>query len=265
MIDTENKQNTSDTQQVVSQEDKKEEQLPEEGVLMVDGESADQEVVLEMAKAGVLYGHRKFRKNPQFEEYVFTTRNSVEVIDLVKTLGAIDVVAEFLKKSMTEQKKFLVVATQPAAHQAAQKISAALGNCPYVAEKWVGGTLTNFPIISKRINEFKRLKQGMETKSFDKYTKKEKLEISREIERMEKKFGSVQNIEGIPDIMFVVDSSIKGHRTAMREARRKGMKLVGIIDNDDNPKDFDYFIPANDHAQASIEWVVGRVIEVMSK
>lgn len=237
----------------------------QEGVTTIDGAAADQETVLEMAKAGVLYGHRKFRKNPQFADYVFTTRNSVEVIDLAKTLAAIDIVSNFLKKSVAEGKRFIIVATQPAAREAIAQLAKALGDVPYVTNKWIGGLLTNFPIISKRIHEYKRLKQGIESHGFDKHTKKERLEITREVERMEKKFGTSQNLEQVPDIMFVIDGSLRGHRTAIREAKRKGLVVVGIIDNDDNPNEFDYFVPANDHAQASVEWVVNRIIENISK
>ncbi|MBP6855536.1 MAG: 30S ribosomal protein S2 [Candidatus Pacebacteria bacterium] len=247
--------------------DQKNDQKQSAGSLFIDasalfgGSEVDDATLLEMAQAGVLYGHKKSRRNPRFGEYIFTTRNGVEVLDLVKTAKAIDFVAGLIKKGKEDKKNFIIVGTQPAAHDSIKALSQALGDCPFVINKWIGGLITNFSVLSKRITYYKQQKQGLEEKKFEGYTKKERLMIAREVEKMQGRFSGFENIEGIPDIMIVIDGSIKGHATAIHEARLKKVKVFGIIDSDDNPGDFDYFIPANDHARSSISWVINRIIQ----
>lgn len=227
---------------------------------LFSGSGADEALLLEMARAGVLYGHKKSRKNPHFDEYIFSTRNGIDVIDLTKTLKAIDIVSAYLKKSLDDKKTFIIVATQPAARNAATLLSQALGNCSCVTRRWVGGLLTNFSVISKRISQYKQQKDDIEQGRVDRYTKKEQLLMRREVEKMQHKFTGVEFMTQIPDVMIVIDGSLKGHQSAIAEARIKNIPVLGIIDSDDDPGEFSYFIPANDHARSSIEWVVGRII-----
>lgn len=217
-------------------------------------------IFLEMAKAGVLYGHKKSRRDPHFEPYVFAIRNGVEVIDLEQTLVHIEKMAATLSELSKAGKKIMVVGTQPAAHEAVRNLAAVLKGL-YVVNKWVGGLITNYAIISERIAYFNKQKAAEEKNEFAEYTKKERLMMHREIEKMAEKFEGIENINGTPDALFIIDSSPKGHKAAMREGRRKNAKVFGIIDNDDNPDDFDQFIPANDHAKASIDWVIDALIE----
>lgn len=221
----------------------------------------DEAVLTEMAKAGVFYGHKKSRKDPQFDEYIYGLRNGVAIIDLVKTIKAIDIVAGFIKSSLAEKKTFMVVGTQAASRNAVIKLSEALGNAPYVVNRWIGGLITNFGIVGKRIDYFKKRKMDLEQGRFEGYTKKEKLLISREVDKMGILFTGLENFTKIPDIMFVIDPSLKGHSTAVHEAMLHKMKLVGIIDNDDDPGQMTYFIPANDHAKASVEWVINALVD----
>ncbi|MFA6494981.1 MAG: 30S ribosomal protein S2 [Candidatus Paceibacterota bacterium] len=227
---------------------------------LFSGVGADEETLLEMAQAGVLYGHKKSRKNPHFDEYIFSTRNGIEVIDLTKTLKAIDIVSGFLKKAIEDKKTFVIVGTQPAATDSVMALAQALGDCSYVTRRWIGGLFTNFSILSKRINYYKQQKDDLTQGRLDKYTKKEQLLIKREVEKMEHKFTGVENMGQVPDIMFVIDGSPKGHKTAIAEARIKHVPVLGIIDSDDDPNDFAYFVPANDHARSSIDWVINRII-----
>lgn len=221
----------------------------------------DEAVILEMAKAGVFYGHKKSRKNPKFDDYIYGLRNGIAIIDLVKTLKAIDIVSGFIKNSIAEKKSFIVVGTQPASRDAVLKLSEVLGNCPYVINRWIGGLITNFAVIGKRIDYFKKRKADFQQGKFNDYTKKEKLLISRELEKMSQLFKGLENLSKVPDILFVIDSSLKGHSTAVHEAILSKMKIVGIIDNDDDPSKMTYFIPANDHAKSSIDWVVNTLIQ----
>lgn len=222
--------------------------------------NVDEATLLEMAKAGVLYGHKKNRRNPKFNEYIFTTRNGVEVIDLAKTVKSIDFVSTVLKKAIETKRNILIVGTQPASRDAVMALSEALGECPFVVNKWIGGLVTNFGNISKRIEYFKKQRLGLAENKFEGYTKKEKLMIAKEVTKMQEKFFGFENLSAVPDMVFVIDGSIKGHETAIHEAKIKKAKVIGIIDSDDNPDDFDYFVPANDHARSSINWVINRII-----
>lgn len=244
-------------------EEKKNDQLA--SLFALQQAPIDEEVLVEMTKAGVVYGHKKSRKNPRFSEYVFSVRNGIELIDITKTLHAIDIVAQFLKKNKAEGKNILIVGTQAAAREGVEKLSVALGNCPFVVDKWIGGLITNFSVLSKRLDYFKHQKKGLAEGTFAKYTKRERLLMEREVSKMENKFKGLEDFKGVPDIMFVIDGSVRGHKTAMHEAHVKKIQVVGIIDNDDDPTLFSFFIPANDHSLSSVNWVINRLIAQLAK
>jgi small subunit ribosomal protein S2 len=222
--------------------------------------AADEALLTDMAKAGILYGHKKYRKNPQFNEYVYGVRNGIEVIDLAKTASAIEIVSQFLRKNKNEKKNIMVVGTQAAAQEAVRKLSAALNNCPYVVNKWIGGLITNFSVISRRLEYLKKMKRDLEEGRLEQYTKKERLLIEREVAKLEKRFEGMSDYMTPPDVVFIIDSSVKAHKTALHEAHVKGCTVLGIIDNDDDPADFNYFIPGNDHTRSSINWIVDKII-----
>lgn len=215
-------------------------------------------VIKEMIMAGLAYGHKKSRTNPKFKKFVFTTRNGMEIIDLPKTLLMIESAVKFLKDQIEEGKMVLFVATQSAAWDAIEGLANKL-NMPYVKNKWIGGLITNFKVLSGRIEYYKKTQLGMEKGEFDKYTKKERVMINKDVSKMKKMFGGLENLIKSPDAIFLIDTSIKGHNTAMREALRMKVPIIGIIDSDDNPDMINYPIPANDHAKMSIEWVINKI------
>lgn len=221
---------------------------------------ADFGILREMMQAGVMYGHKKSKTNPKFKSYIHTARNGIEIIDLPQTLSALERAVEFLKNQLKENKKILLVALQPAAREAMQNLAKEF-NLSYVSERWVGGLLTNFKVLSQRIEYFKKVQADWEKGEFEKYTKKERAVINRDIGRMRKIFAGLEDLTRLPDVLFIIDTSLKGHTTAIREARRMKIPIVGIIDSDDDPELIDYPIPANDHAKVSIEWVIGRIKE----
>jgi len=230
---------------------------------MVEGENtkaseADISLIKEMIKAGLVYGHKKSRTNPKFKKFVFTTRNGMEIIDLPKTLPMIESATQFLKNQIKEGKMILFVATQPAAWDAIEELAKKF-NMPYVKDKWIGGLITNFKILSGRIEHYKKTQLGMEKGEYDKYTKKERVIISKDVAKMKKMFGGLENLTKFPDVIFLIDTSIKGHNTAIREAIKMKVPIIGIIDSDDNPDIIDYPIPANDHTKMSIEWVINKI------
>ncbi len=216
-------------------------------------------VFLEMAKAGVMYGHRKPRRDPHFEPYLFAIRNGIEIIDLESTLKHVKDIAKVLKDYKKESKSVLIVGIQPSSRESVMNLASVMES-PYVVNKWIGGLITNFGAIRKRISYYLDMKKDEKDNKFQNYTKKEKLMIHREIDKMSERFEGLENYSKTPDAIFVIDSSIKGHKTAMHEATCKGIKKIGIIDNDDNPDEFDYFIPANDHSKSSIDWVINKII-----
>jgi small subunit ribosomal protein S2 len=229
--------------------------------LAVDSVSeADLKVIQEMMKAGLMYGHKKSKTNPKFKPYIFTARNGVEIIDLAQTLPALNSAADFLKTLINNKGLILIVAGQPAARESVENLAKKFGFA-YINERWVGGLLTNFKVISRRIEHFLKVRADLESGKLDKYTKKERLMISRDIERMKKMFGGLENLTKLPDAILMIDPSLKGHATALREAKRTGVPLVAIVDSDDDPTLVDYPIPANDHSKMSIDWVINKIIE----
>lgn len=231
---------------------------PQEIQEAADETGVDLDILREMMKAGVMYGHKKSKTNPKFKSYINTTRNGLEIIDLPQTLTALDKTVEFLKSQIKENKKILLVAIQPPAKEAIKNFADEF-NFSRINDHWIGGLLTNFKVLSKRIEYFKETQSNWEKGKFEKYTKKERAVINRDIERMKKMFTGLEDLTRLPDVLFMVDSSLKGHKTAIREAKIIKIPIVGIIDSDDDPNLIDYPIPANDHSKMSIEWVIGRI------
>lgn len=222
--------------------------------------SPDLEILREMMEVGVMYGHKKTKTHPKFKPFIYTTRNNIEIIDLTQTLSVLKTAIEVLKNWIKDGKMVLISAVQPAAKEAVAKLVEKF-NFPYVNERWIGGLLTNFKAVSQRIEYFKKIQADFEKGEFDKYTKKERMMINRNIHRMRKNFSGLQNLSKLPDMLFVIDPSLKNHTTAIREARKMKIPVMAILDSDDNPDLIDYPIYANDHAKTSIDWIINRIIE----
>ncbi len=221
------------------------------------------EIIREMMKAGLMYGHKKSKTNPKFKRYIYANRNGIEIIDLVQTLSALDNSTKFLKNQVKEGKSILLVATQPAAKEAVENLAKKF-NFSCINERWIGGLLTNFKVISGRLEYFKKIQSDLEKGEFDKYTKKERVMINRNIFRMKKMFTGLENLLRLPDIIFVIDPSLKGHTTAIHEAKRVKIPVMAILDSDDNPDLIDWPIPVNDHAKMSIDWMINKIIEKLN-
>ncbi|MFA5099089.1 MAG: 30S ribosomal protein S2 [Candidatus Paceibacterota bacterium] len=217
------------------------------------------EAVKEMMKAGLMYGHRKAKTNPKFKQYIYGARNGVEIIDLSQTITALAEATKFLKSQVKEGKLVLVVATQAAAKDAVDLLVEKF-KFQRINDRWPGGLLTNFNVISKRIEYLKKTEADLLSGKLDKYTKKERVVINREIERMKKLFGGLRDLTRLPDLVFVIDSSIKDHATAIHEARIAKIPVMAILDSDDDPSKIDWSIPANDHSKMSIDWIVNKII-----
>lgn len=215
--------------------------------------TAQNNIFKEMLEAGVFYGHKKTKTHPKMKPYIFSSRNNIEFIDLNATLLALDKVKDFLKEKISQGAVMLMVATQPAAQEIVENFAQKY-NFPYVIQRWLGGTLTNFNIINQRITYYLDMKAKKEQGELDKYTKKERLRIGQELTKMGKVFGGLVNLKKLPDILFVIDT--EEHRTAVKEANRLSIPVVAIMSTDCNPTTADYPIPANDHSKTAIEWIM---------
>ncbi len=210
----------------------------------------------EMLKAGMHFGHRTSRWHPKMAPYIFTARNGVHIIDLEKSRAKLSLALDYLKTSIGQGKVVLFVGTKEQVKDQLKKMAAETGQ-PYSAESWLGGLLTNFTVVRKSIRKYNDLLGKRETGKLEKYTKKERLEIDREISRLEAKVGGLAALEKIPDIIFIWDP--KNDQTALKEAVKRGLPVVAVCDTNVNPKGVDYIIPANDDATKTIKLVLAAI------
>jgi len=214
----------------------------------------------EMAQAGVHFGHRTSRVHPKMQPYLYGVRNTVHIIDLEKTKEKFEEALKFIQELISENKILLLVGTKIQVKDLVKEIAKDC-SLPYVNERWLGGTFTNFEIIKKRIEYFKDLEKKKATGELEKYTKKEKAKIDQELRDLEIKFGGIKDLEKLPDAIFVID--MKKDDLAVKEARMKGIKVIGISDTNVDPTLADYPIPANDDAISSVKYILEKVKEVI--
>jgi small subunit ribosomal protein S2 len=208
--------------------------------------------LVEMLKSGMHFGHSTSRWHPKMKEYIFGARQGVHIINLEKTQEHLASALETLKNIAARGGVVLFVGTKLQAKAPVQKYAQAC-EMPYVINRWLGGTLTNFGQIKQTLKRMKTLKDQRDKGELRKYTKKEQLMLSREIEEMEEKFGGIQQITRTPDAIFIID--IKTEKTALKEANVTGIPVIAMCDTNVNPRGVTKVIPANDDALKSIELV----------
>lgn len=216
----------------------------------------------EMLEAGLHFGHRVSRCHPKMKPYLFGVRNTVHIIDLEKTAQKFEEALSFIQKLLSEGKVLMIVGTKIQAKELVKKMAEDC-DLPYVSERWIGGTFTNFEVIKKRVDYFKDLEGKKAGGELEKYTKKEQIKLDKELDDLEAKFGGIKKLEKIPDAVFVLD--MKKDKVAMIEARKKGIKTVAIADTNVDPDLADYSIPASDDAISSIRYVLDKLTEVVKK
>ncbi len=212
----------------------------------------------EMFKAGVHYGYSKSRRHPSTSAYVFATKNGVDIINIEKTNDLLDKALEAVSKFAASGKTILFVGTKPEARQQILETALAL-NMPYVSDRWVGGALTNFSEIKKRISRLLSLRDQKEKGELDKYTKKEQLLINKEMEDMTKNFQGLSGITKTPDAVFIVDT--KKEHIAATEAKKMNLPIIALVNTDCNLKQIDYPIVANDASISSITFFLSKIKE----
>lgn len=212
----------------------------------------------EMFKAGIHFGYSRSSRHPKMKDFLFGLKNNVEIFDLEKTNEMLEKAKKFMASLGKEKKKFILVGTKTEAKGIVEKFAKEI-NMPYVIERWLGGTLTNFKGIRDRINHMKDLENKKEAKELEKYTKKEQLEIEREIIRLRNYLGGLVDMENLPSALLVVDS--KKEKNAVKEANDVKVPVVAVINTDCDPKIADYPIPANDNSRTSIEFLLKELAE----
>ena len=208
----------------------------------------------ELLDAGVHFGHLKRKWHPQMAPYIFMEKNGIHIIDLHKTVVKIEESAAALKQIAKSGKKILFVATKKQAKEiVAQQVKAV--NMPYVTERWAGGMLTNFATIRKAVKKISQIEKMATDGTFDNISKREKLQITRQKEKLERDLGSIADLTRLPAAVFVVD--ITKEHIAVKESNKLTIPTFGMVDTNSNPNEVDFAIHANDDASKSIELIVG--------
>ena len=206
----------------------------------------------QLLEAGVHFGHQTRRWDPKMAEYIFQARNGIHIIDLQKTSKKLDEAYEFIKEQAEEGKTVLFVGTKKQAQECMKEAAIKCGMF-YVDQRWLGGMLTNFDTIQKRIQRLKDLETMQEDGTFDVLPKKEVILLKKEMEKLERNLGGIKEMNELPGVIFLVDP--KKERIAILEARKLNIPVVGLVDTNCNPEDVDYVIPGNDDAIRAVKLV----------
>ncbi len=214
----------------------------------------------EMLKQGVHFGHQTSRWNAKMKPYIFTVRNNVHILDLEKARGEFKKALEYFQKVKEKKGIILFVGTKVAASEIIRESAEKCG-MPYVNKRWIGGTLTNFKVISKRLEHFRDLEEKKEKGELKKYTKKEQHEFNLELQKLERQFGGLKKITKLPDALLVIDTHKE--KLSIKEARKRGIPVVGLCDSNANPTLVDYPIPGNDDAISSLKLILETIVKVL--
>ena len=219
--------------------------------------------LLAMLKAGVHFGHRESKWHPKMRPFIYTSRNGVHILDLEKTSEYLKRALDVVKETTAEGGVVLFVGTKRQASGIVQKVAQDAG-MPYVTERWLGGTLTNFKVINSLVKKLKRLEDQEQSPDYEqKYKKRERLTFTEEKERLLTMVGGLRTLEKLPAAIFFVD--IKEEKTAVKEAQRMKIPTIGIVDTNVNPENVTHPIPANDDATKAINLIVSAVGEAVKE
>jgi len=216
----------------------------------------------QLLEAGCHFGHLKRKWNPAMAPYIYMERNGIHIIDLNKTAIKIDEAAEALKNIARSGRKILFVSTKKQGQEIIAAKAQEVG-MPYITERWAGGMLTNFPTIRKAVKKMSQIDKMMTDGTLDNVSKREKLQITRQREKLEKNLGSIVDLTRLPSALFVVD--VMKEHIAVAEANRLGIPVFGIVDTNSDPTPIDFVIPANDDASKSIEVIMNAVCDAIKE
>lgn len=216
----------------------------------------------ELLEAGCHFGHLKRKWNPAMAPYIFMERNDIHIIDLHKTVVKIDEAAAALKQIAKSGRKILFVATKKQAKDVVADKATAVG-MPYITERWAGGMLTNFPTIRKAVKKMTTIDKMATDGTFENISKREKLQITRQREKLEKNLGSIADLTRLPSALFIVD--VMKEHIAVLEAQRLGIPVFAIVDTNSNPNGIDFIIPANDDATKSVDVILSAMVAAIQE
>ncbi len=214
----------------------------------------------QLLEAGVHFGHQTRRWNPKMAEYIFTERNGIYIIDLQKTVKKVEQAYNFIKELSSEGKKILFVGTKKQAQEAIEKEAKRCGMF-YVNQRWLGGMLTNYKTIRKRIERLLELERMSEDGTFKALPKKEVIKLNHEKEKLEKFLNGIKEMNGLPDALFIVDP--RKERIAIKEAQILGLPIISIVDTNCDPDEADYVIPANDDAIRAVKLITAKMADAV--
>ncbi|AYU55070.1 30S ribosomal protein S2 [Staphylococcus debuckii] len=214
----------------------------------------------QLLEAGVHFGHQTRRWNPKMKKYIFTERNGIYIIDLQKTVKKVDEAYNFIKQVSEDGGKVLFVGTKKQAQESIKNEAERAGQF-YVNQRWLGGILTNYKTISKRVKRISEIEKMEEDGLFEVLPKKEVVEIKKEYDRLIKFLGGIRDMKSMPQALFVVDP--RKERNAIAEARKLHIPIVGIVDTNCDPDEIDYVIPANDDAIRAVKLLTGKMADAV--
>ncbi|MCC7356524.1 MAG: 30S ribosomal protein S2 [Candidatus Doudnabacteria bacterium] len=218
--------------------------------------------LLDLLKSGAHFGHKTSRWNAKMKPYIYTVRNDIHILDLEKTKKALLKATSFVHDVASRGGTVLFIATKRQSRDIVKKAAESCG-MPYVNVRWLGGTFTNFRTIQKTIRKMEKLMEQQQSDSYtQRYTKKERLLIEREVEKLQKLFAGIKDLHRMPEAVFI--ASIDHDEIALKEARKMKIKIVGVVDTNSNPELADYPIPANDDATQAIELVAASVADAIN-
>ncbi|MFJ8529698.1 30S ribosomal protein S2 [Bacillus sp. NPDC094106] len=214
----------------------------------------------QLLEAGVHFGHQTRRWNPKMKRYIFTERNGIYIIDLQKTVKKVEEAFNVMRNIAAEGGDILFVGTKKQAQEAIKEEATRAGMY-FVNQRWLGGTLTNFQTIQKRIKRLKDIEKMQEDGTFDVLPKKEVVQLKKELERLEKFLGGIKDMKGLPSALFVVDP--RKERIAVAEARKLHIPIIGIVDTNCDPDEIDHVIPANDDAIRAVKLLTSKMADAI--
>ncbi len=223
----------------------------------VENKKDSTEIVEQMFKAGAHYGYSKTRRHPSLSSFIYTTKNKTDIIDLEQTSAMLDEATEFVKSLGAGNKTVLFVGTKPEAKDIIKTMAESI-NMPYVAERWIGGTLSNFTEIKKRIAELENYRKDSAEGGLDKYTKKERVVMAKKMEKLARYYSGLVGLKKAPDAVFVIDA--KSEHIASTEARKSDVPVIALANSDSNIKTLDFPIVGNDSAIPSIKFFTAAIV-----
>ena len=214
----------------------------------------------ELLETGVHFGHRTRRWNPKMEDYIFTERNGIYIVDLEQTVELMDKAYDYVRQLAGDDKTILFVGTKKQAQETIQEEAERCG-MPYVNERWLGGMLTNYQTISKRIDRLEEIEQMEEDGLFEVLPNKEVVELEREKDKLERFLGGIRDMDGLPDAIYVADPHQE--EIAVSEANKLGIPIVSIVDTNCDPDLIDFMIPGNDDAIRAVKLLTSRIADAV--